>query len=346
MKYIITESQYKKLIGEDKNVEPSKTAAKNICDSEKFCKSQGKITFGQLKALVQESSKNRIYKHVGEGGFKATIRLIPFFLPQLMIPGIIAGVARAINKILKPSLTETESYKTFWGKAILNSFKIVEGEINFDDPFSKIFFISDGLMTMLDDKYKIKFARHIANLADSMPNNQEVPEYFVENELRKWVNDKFMLDPPIQPKTSDDKLSPIDVDNTEETITEQKLSKKELFQEIIDDKLEYIKKHCVQERYFADSFPNDISFTTCDYVDIIDSIIVDEVVIISGKRTDMEGNMYDTTSGIYLKTTINSHSVTKIYDIDELIYDLQNILKSSTGLLVVFDYSINNTFTD
>ena len=139
MKYVITESQYKTLIGEDENVEPSKTAAKNICDSEKFCKSQGKITFGQLKALVQESSKNRIYKHVGEGGFKATIRLIPFFLPQLMIPGIIAGVARAINKILKPSLTETESYKTFWGKAILNSFKIVEGEINFDDPFSKIF---------------------------------------------------------------------------------------------------------------------------------------------------------------------------------------------------------------
>ena len=344
MKYVITESQYKTLIGEDENVEPSKTAAKNICDSEKFCKSQGKITFGQLKALVQESSKNRIYKHVGEGGFKATIRLIPFFLPQLMIPGIIAGVARAINKILKPSLTETESYKTFWGKAILNSFKIVEGEINFDDPFSKIFFISDGLMTMLDDKYKIKFARHIANLADSMPNNQEVPEYFVENELRKWVNDKFILDPPIPPKTSDDKLSPIDVDNTEETITEEKLSKKELFQEIIDDKLEYIKKHC--EYISSDTYPNDISFSTCDYVDILDSISVDEVVRISGARTDMEGTKYDTTPGIYLKLTINLHSATKISYVDELIYDLKHILRNSTGLLVVFDYRINNTFTD
>ena len=227
---------------------------------------------------------------------------------------------------------------------ILNSFKIVEGEINFDDPFSKIFFISDGLMTMLDDKYKIKFARHIANLADSMPNNQEVPEYFVENELRKWVNDKFILDPPIPPKTSDDKLSPIDVDNTEETITEQKLSKKELFQEIIDDKLEYIKKHC--DEYNADNYPNDISFSTCDYVVILDSISVDEVVRISGARTDMEGTKYDTTPGIYLKLTINLHSATKIYDVDELIYDLKHILRNSTGLLVVFDYRINNTFTD
>ena len=199
-------------------------------------------------------------------------------------------------------------------------------------------------MTMLDDKYKIKFARHIANLADSMPNNQEVPEYFVENELRKWVNNKFILDPPIPPKTSDDKLSPIDVDNTEETITEEKLSKKELFQEIIDDKLEYIKKHC--EYISSDTYPNDISFSTCDYVDIIDSISVDEVVRISGARTDMEGTKYDTTPGIYLKLTINLHSATKIYDVDELIYDLKHILRNSTGLLVVFDYRINNTFTD
>jgi hypothetical protein len=242
MKYIITESQYKTLIGEDDRIEPSKTAIKNICDSEKFCKAQGKITFGQLKALVQEASKHRLYKHVGEGGFKATIRLIPFFLPQLMIPGIIAGAARAINKILKPSLTETESYKTFWGKAILNSFKVVEGEINFDDPFSKIFFISDGLMTMLNDKYKIKFARHIADLADNMPDNEEVPEYFVENELRKWINDKFLLDPPIPSKTFNRKLLPKDIDDTDETLTEQKLSKKELFQDMVNEKLEYIKK--------------------------------------------------------------------------------------------------------
>ncbi len=99
MKYIITESQYKILIGEDDHVEPSKTAIKNICDSKKFCSAQGKITFGQLKELVKAASKTRLYKHMGEGGFKATIRLIPFFLPQLMIPGIVAGAARAINKI-------------------------------------------------------------------------------------------------------------------------------------------------------------------------------------------------------------------------------------------------------
>jgi len=69
-----------------------------------------------------------------------------------------------------------------------------------EDPFSRIFFISDGLMTMLDDKYKVKFANHISDIASSMDDNTEVPELFVENELRKWVNDKFFLDPPLPEK--------------------------------------------------------------------------------------------------------------------------------------------------
>lgn len=198
--YIVSESQLQRII---EDIEPSKTAVKNICDSEKFCKTQGKITFGQLKALVESATKKRIFKHVGEGGVKATLRLLPWFIPQLFIAGTIASAMRAANKILSPSLTETESYKTFWGRAILKSFKIAEGEINLSDPLSKIFFISDGLMTMLDDKYKIKFAKHIAEIADTKSNDEEVPEYFVENELRSWINDKFLLDPPLPPKTND-----------------------------------------------------------------------------------------------------------------------------------------------
>jgi hypothetical protein len=192
-------------------IEPSKTAVKNICDSEKFCSAQGKITFGQLKSLVNTAIKNRVLTHVGEGGFKATIRLLPWFLPQLMLPGIIASSIRAVGKILNPSLSETENYKTFWGKAILKAFKLAEGELGLNDPFSKLFFISDGLMTMLDDKYKVKFARYIADLVNDKPDNEEVPEYFVENELRKWINDKFILSPPLPPKISDIDSLPEDI---------------------------------------------------------------------------------------------------------------------------------------
>ena len=37
-----------------------------------------------------------------------------------------------------------------------------------DDPLSKIFFISDGLLQMIRDKYKLKFARYVAEVAAAM----------------------------------------------------------------------------------------------------------------------------------------------------------------------------------
>jgi hypothetical protein len=69
MKIKITESQYTKL-NEDIEVEPSKTTVKNICDSEKFCQAQGKITFGQLKAIVESATKRRIFKIEGKEKIK------------------------------------------------------------------------------------------------------------------------------------------------------------------------------------------------------------------------------------------------------------------------------------
>ena len=54
---------------------------------------------------------------------------------------------------------------------------------------------------MLNDRYKIKFARYIADIASQKPDDEPVPEFFVENELRHWLNDKFLLDPPLEKKT-------------------------------------------------------------------------------------------------------------------------------------------------
>lgn len=184
----------------EKIVEPSDRVVRSICDAKQFCSAQGPITFGQLKSIVENAMGKRIALHVGEGGYKATLRLLPWFLPQLALAGFLGATLRAMNKIFKPILTETTNYKTWWGRAVLKMFDIVEGELNPRDPFSKIFFISDGLMNMLDEENKVKFARYIAELASEMPDEEPVPEYFVENELRKWVNQRFLLDPPLPPK--------------------------------------------------------------------------------------------------------------------------------------------------
>jgi hypothetical protein len=198
--WMLEDGLKKKKIKEDVEVEPSDRAIKSICDAKKFCEAQGPITFGQLREIVENAMSKRIALHVGEGSYKAFLRLLPWFIPQIAVGGFLGAGLRAANKVFRPTLYGTKNYKTWWGKAILNLFDLAEGELNPTDPFSKIFFISDGLINLMDEENKVKFAMYIAELASKMPDNQEVPEMFVENELRYWINKKFLLDPPLGPK--------------------------------------------------------------------------------------------------------------------------------------------------
>ena len=193
------------LIIEDdmKDVNVSSKVVKSICDAKKFCNAQGPITFGQLRSIVDGAKNKRLAKHVGEGGFKAFIRLMPWFIPQIAVAGMFTSAVRALNKLLGPTLKETSSYKSWWAKAIMKVFSFAEGDINPVDPFSQIFFISDGLMNLMNNENKLKFAYHISEIASNEPDDKPVPEFFVENELRSWINQRFLLDPPLQPKTLD-----------------------------------------------------------------------------------------------------------------------------------------------
>jgi len=181
-------------------VSPSSIVINNVCEREKFCNAQGKITFGQLAGLIKAAKSKKIRNEVGEGVYKSLIRLLPWFIPQIAIASFIGSGLRAANKIIKPALETTTGYKSWWGKTIMNLLSYAEGELPIDDPLSKIFFISDGLLELMGEKHKVKFARYIAELAASKNDNEVVPEYFVENELRNWINQKFLIDPPLKPK--------------------------------------------------------------------------------------------------------------------------------------------------
>jgi len=181
-------------------VSPSSIVVNNVCEREKFCNAQGKITFGQLAGLIKASKNKKIRNEVGEGVYKSLIRLLPWFIPQIAIASFIGSGLRAANKIIKPALETTTGYKSWWGKTIMNLLSYAEGELPITDPLSKIFFISDGLLELMSEKHKIKFARYIAELASSKEDSDIVPDYFVENELRKWINQKFLIDPPLKLK--------------------------------------------------------------------------------------------------------------------------------------------------
>lgn len=185
-------------------VSPSQKVVSDVCEKEKFCKKQGPITFGQLRTIIETAQNKNLVIDIGEGFYKAILRLLPWFFPQIAIAGFIGSSVRAFNKIIRPGLEDTRGYKSWWGKTLLKVMDTVEGDIPHDDPISKIFFISDGLLHMLDRKFKLKFARYMAEMAAAKPDDEPVPDYFVENELRKWVNQKFLLDPSLPEKTTGD----------------------------------------------------------------------------------------------------------------------------------------------
>jgi hypothetical protein len=123
---------------------------------------------------------------------------------------------------------------------------------------------------------------------------------------------------------------------------EQKKSKVEMFQDLINDKLEYIRGFCDKDLE-SENYSGDVGFETCAELEMIDSIKVDEVNMMTGARTDMSGNMYDSTPSIYVKLIINYSNIRDRYDFDEITYDLRHILKKSTGgLPIIFDYRTNN----
>ena len=295
----------------------------NVCSTKKICDDQGKITFGQLRELVESGKIQRIATHIGEGGYKAMLRLIPWFFPQLALLGFGATWVRVLNKLFRPTLEETTSYKTWWGKTILKIFNLVEGELNASDPLSKIFFISDGLMTMLDDKYKVKFAHYISEVASQKPDDEIVPDYFVENELRHWLNEKFFLDPPLQPKNVKD--------NTEETsITEEykkkiileKAQKASYIRHIVKDIITIYKKELDGEFYL----PDDLDLGKTEY-DLSDSKIEVELILETSDEVDdfmLNANFYREDDVIVVKLVYNPDKKTQI--IYSLIGELNEII--------------------
>ena len=193
-------------------VAPSKEVTNNICSVEGFCQEQGPITFGQLRSLVKAATNKRVAGDIGRGVFKTLWRIIPFFIPQILLAAVGVTATRAINKIVTPALKDTKGYKSWWGKVVLKAMDIAEGDYIpdialGDDPLGKAFFISDGLLMMIRDKYKLKFARYVAEVASNEPDNKPVPDWFVENLLRDYLNQKFLLDPPLPIKTQADRDS-------------------------------------------------------------------------------------------------------------------------------------------
>jgi hypothetical protein len=214
---------------------------------------------------------------------------------------------------------------------------------DFDEEIKNIFdyeintYLYTNLGDFISDVCDILANNLIDSISDYTPTPKEKDElyyYFIE-EFSNKIKQEYVK--TLKNRANKSVKQIIVTETQYKRLFEEKKPKKEMFQELIDEKLEYIKNSCEK-----DIIPNDISFTSCEFVDMIESIKVVEVDTMTGARTDMEGNLYDTTPSIYIKVMINYSTIRNYYDFDDVIYDIKYGLKKSTGLPIVFHYRTNN----
>ena len=165
-----------------------------------YLKTQGKeLKFGMLLALFKDAQKA---KRMTDLKVKAFYRVIPMalapFFPIAAVLGIILGSTRAFNKIIAPILQDSsDTYEGFLTKLIKKSMNIAEGEIPVKDRFTRAFVVSDKLVAAIRPEVLQNFSNSLSLKMSIEDTNKEVPENYIENELKDYLNKNFEVNPPI-----------------------------------------------------------------------------------------------------------------------------------------------------
>ncbi len=158
--------------------------------------------FGMLLALFKDAQFAKRRTDIKVGVVKALHRIVPMalapFFPILAIVGYILGSSRAFNKIISPILSNPgNEYSGFLKNIIDSSMKLAEGEIPVKDRFTRAFVVSDKLVEAIKPEVLQRFSIELSQKMSQMDPDMEVPEHYIENELKTYLNDNFEVDPQI-----------------------------------------------------------------------------------------------------------------------------------------------------
>ena len=163
-----------------------------------------KFTFGVLKAIFKDAIKAKKVTDIKKGVFNILPSLIPTvlapFFPILAIVGSIFGASRIFHKVFNPIfdyLNPSTKYSNFLKKMIDSYMKIPEGEVNLKDRFTRAFVVSDRLVDAVKPEVLDAFSTYLSEKMEIIDDNEEVPDHFIENELKMYLNNNFDVAPPI-----------------------------------------------------------------------------------------------------------------------------------------------------
>ena len=156
-----------------------------------------------LKALYIDAIAYKKKREYEKGVAKFVMRIVPLALAPIFFPvwivSQILGATRALDKIIIPALQVNNTYQSFLNSMISKTLNLVEGDIRQflgNDWYYDVFYVHDGLTKMVRQQYIFEFATFITEKIQKKPEDEIVPHYWLDNEFRKWLNEKFKLDLP------------------------------------------------------------------------------------------------------------------------------------------------------
>ena len=75
--------------------------------------------------------------------------------------------------------------------------KIAEGEIPIKDRFTRAFVVSDGIIDFIKPEVLQEFSIYLSEKMSRMDPDSEVPENYIENQLKRYLNRRYDIDPEI-----------------------------------------------------------------------------------------------------------------------------------------------------
>ena len=163
-----------------------------------------KFTFGMLQAIFLDAiaAKRRTNLKKGILGILPTViplSLAPFF-PILAVVGTIVGSSRLAHRVFDTIfdyLNPHSKYSDFLKKTIDTYMMLPEGNLPLKDRFSRAFVVSDRLIEAIKPEVVDAFTTYISEKMSHEDENKEVPDHYIENELKTYLNDNFDVSPEI-----------------------------------------------------------------------------------------------------------------------------------------------------
>lgn len=162
------------------------------------------FTFGILRAIFRDAKDAKMRTDIKKGIIQAIPRGLPVllapFYPIVAVVGLILGTSRTFNKLIRPvfnNLDKDSKYVDFLKTMVFYYMKVPEGEVNLKDRFSRAFVVTDNLIDAIKPEVLDEFTKKLIVKMDSEPDDKPVPDHYIENQLKSYLNDNYDVDPKI-----------------------------------------------------------------------------------------------------------------------------------------------------